>query len=60
MKLVKLPTPKISNCLCNNELYYVQDNTTGFVILDNVDMEKAYVFASKQENCTAYKKIRYR
>ena len=38
------------------ELYYVADDT-GSVMLDNVDFETAYVYASKMENCGAYRKI---
>jgi len=40
-----------------NELYYVADDTTGLVMLDNVDFETAYVYADKHEGCGAYRKI---
>jgi len=57
MNLVKLPTPKRLKCLYDNdELYYVQDDITGLVILDNVSSETANIYASKHENCSAYKK----
>ncbi len=38
------------------ELWYVADDS-GLVMLDDVDFETAYVYASKIENCNAYKKI---
>jgi len=38
------------------ELWYVADDS-GLVMLDDVDFETAHVYASKIENCNAYKKI---
>jgi hypothetical protein len=38
------------------ELYYVADDS-GLVMLDDVDFETAYVYASKIDGCSAYAKI---
>ena len=41
----------------NDERYYVADNN-GLVMLDDADLETAYVYASKIDGCTAFRKIR--
>lgn len=40
-----------------DERYYVADNT-GLVMLDDVDLETACVYANKIDGCTAFRKIR--
>ena len=41
----------------DDERYYVADNN-GLVMLDDVDLETAYTYASKIDGCTAFRKIR--
>ena len=41
----------------DDERYYVADNN-GLVMLDDADLETAYVYASKIDGCTAFRKIR--
>tara|TARA_Y100001947_G_C10264937_1_gene271710 strand:+ start:395 stop:571 length:177 start_codon:yes stop_codon:yes gene_type:complete len=40
----------------SDERYYVADNS-GLVMLDDVDVETAYVYASKIDGCTAFRKV---